>query len=228
MEHNPNHKGNVAELAFAAEAARLGLTVLKPLTEHEPYDLVLGVGGRFLRVQCKWAARQGDVVYVRLKRSSHSPTKGYVVNTYAKDEIDAFGIYCGELKRCYLVPIERVEGAQAISLRLSRARNNQRASLNWAAEYEFQGAVAQLAERVTGSDEARGSNPLSSTSRAETVPAVETVGAHQFRNHFGYYMEQAAQGTEVLVSKRGRPFVRLLGPDGDKPLEVLEPEEEIR
>jgi len=45
---------------------------------------------------------------------------------------------------------------------------------------------------------------------------METVGAHQFRNHFGYYMEQAAQGTEVLVSKRGRPFVRLLGADGDE------------
>jgi prevent-host-death family protein len=27
-------------------------------------------------------------------------------------------------------------------------------------------------------------------------------------------MEQAAQGTEVLVSKRGRPFVRLLGASG--------------
>jgi len=46
---------------------------------------------------------------------------------------------------------------------------------------------------------------------------VETVGAHEFRNHFGYYMEQAAGGTEVLVSKRGRPFVRLLGTQG--PLE---------
>ena len=42
---NPNHKGNVAELAIAAEAARLDLSVLKPLTEHERYDLVLGVGG---------------------------------------------------------------------------------------------------------------------------------------------------------------------------------------
>jgi len=43
---------------------------------------------------------------------------------------------------------------------------------------------------------------------------VETVGAHEFRNHFGYYMEQAAGGTEVLVSKRGRPFVRMLGTQG--------------
>ena len=39
---NPSHKGNVAELAIATEAARLGLSVLKPLTEHEAYDLALG------------------------------------------------------------------------------------------------------------------------------------------------------------------------------------------
>ncbi|HEU4705610.1 MAG TPA: type II toxin-antitoxin system prevent-host-death family antitoxin [Solirubrobacterales bacterium] len=38
------------------------------------------------------------------------------------------------------------------------------------------------------------------------------VGAHQFRNHFGHYMEQAAAGVEVRVSRHGRPFVRLLGP----------------
>jgi len=59
---NPNHKGNVAELAIATEAAKLGLSVLKPLTEHERYDLVLGIGGRLFRIQCKWggSARGGD------------------------------------------------------------------------------------------------------------------------------------------------------------------------
>jgi len=36
------------------------------------------------------------------------------------------------------------------------------------------------------------------------------VGAHEFRNHFGYYLEQAAAGHEVLVSRRGRPHVRLI------------------
>jgi hypothetical protein len=30
-----SRKGNVAELAIATEAASLGLSVLKPLTEHE-------------------------------------------------------------------------------------------------------------------------------------------------------------------------------------------------
>jgi prevent-host-death family protein len=36
------------------------------------------------------------------------------------------------------------------------------------------------------------------------------VGAHEFRNHFGYYLERAADGHEVLVSRRGRPYVRLI------------------
>jgi prevent-host-death family protein len=36
------------------------------------------------------------------------------------------------------------------------------------------------------------------------------VGAHEFRNHFGWYMERAAGGTEIRVTKRGRPYVRLV------------------
>lgn len=217
MDHNPNHKGNVAELAIATEAARLELEVWAPLTEHGCTDLVLGIAGRFLRVQCKWGTRKGDVICARLKRSRYSPTRGYITNTYQPSEVDAFGIYCDDVKRSYLVPIERAAGAQMIHLRLAEPRNHQRAALNWAADYEFSGAVAQLAERFAGSEEARGSNPLSSIPRAAGRPAVEHVGAHLFRNHFGYYMEQAAAGTEVQISKRGRPFVRLLGAGGSTP-----------
>ncbi len=192
---NPNHKGNVAELAIAKEAASLGLSVLAPLTEHERYDLVIGIAGRLLRVQCKWASRKGDIVYVRLKSSYHSPGRGYVVSTYSRREIDAVAVYCGDLDRCFLLPIDLVVGRGVITLRLEPTRNKQRAALNWATEYEFRGAVAQLAERVDGIDEAGGSNPLSSTNQESSSEAtIEEVGAHQFRNHFGFYMEQAAAG----------------------------------
>lgn len=208
--HNPNHKGNVAELAIAKEAADLGLSVLKPLTEHERYDLVMSIGGRLLRVQCKWASCQGDVIYVRLRSTRHSPTRGYVVATYDRTEIDAVAVYCGDLDRCYLLPIDLVEGCGVITLRLKPTRNSQRAALNWASEYEFPGAVAQLAERVDGIDEAEGSNPSSSTNQIISSPPVtEEVGAHKFRNHFGYYMERAAAGTDILIRRRGKPYARL-------------------
>jgi prevent-host-death family protein len=208
--HGTNRKGNAAELAIAKEAASLGVSVLTPLTEHERYDLVLGISGRFLRVQCKWASRQGDVVNVRLKSSYHSPTRGYVMSTYSADEIDAVAAYCGDLDRCYLLSIDLVAGHGEISLRVGKPRNGQRAALNWAADYEFRGAVAQLEERLTGSQKAEGSSPSSSTNQdCSSAMATEEVGAHEFRNHFGYYMEQAAAGADILIRRRGRPYARL-------------------
>jgi len=36
------------------------------------------------------------------------------------------------------------------------------------------------------------------------------VGCHEFRNRFGHYLEQAAAGTEIDISRRGRPYARLV------------------
>jgi hypothetical protein len=60
-----NQKGAVAELAIAHEAAKLGIGVYRGLGD-ERCDLIFDVGSRLLRVQCKWAARYGDTVVVRL------------------------------------------------------------------------------------------------------------------------------------------------------------------
>jgi hypothetical protein len=57
--HSTNQKGSIAELKIAAAAAELGVPVLAPMTEHGRYDLAFEVGGQFLRVQCKSAARKG-------------------------------------------------------------------------------------------------------------------------------------------------------------------------
>ena len=207
MPADQNIKGNVAELAIAAEAARLGLTVLMPMTEHERYDLVLGIAGRLLRVQCKWGSRQGEVIKVRLRTSYHSPTRGYVVKTYAADEVDLIAVHCGDLDRSYLLPIEIFTGKATAYLRLGPARNNQRASVHLAAQYEFPGAVAQLEERLAGSEEARGSSPLSSTTEDLAMPGV---GMERFHAELAHYVRRAEAGGEVVVTRRGRPVARLV------------------
>jgi prevent-host-death family protein len=214
VEHNPNHKGNVAELAIAKEAASLGLSVFAPMTEHERYDLIIGVKDRLLRVQCKWGRMDGDVVIAKLTRSRRGPD-GFIREKYSATEVDAFGIYCGDLDECFLVPIDVVDGQWSFQLRLRPTRNGQRASLHLAEKYRL-GAVAQLAERPDGIREAEGSNPSSSTNQeASSKPNLEEVGAHKFRNHFGYYAERAAAGTEILVRRRGKPHIRL-GPARDR------------
>jgi prevent-host-death family protein len=129
-----------------------------------------------------------------------------VRNSYSSDEIDLVAVYCGELRQCYLLPSSLACGRTSVFLRLTPPKNGQRACLNLAVDFEFEGAIAQLEERWRGTPEAAGSSPASST---PAPPETLQVGANQFRNHFGDYLEKAGEGHEVLVSRRGRPYVRV-------------------
>jgi prevent-host-death family protein len=144
-----------------------------------------------------------------------------VVATYDQTEVDAVAVYCGDLDRCYFLPIDLAAGRGVLSLRLKQTRNNQRAALNWAAEYEFQGAVAQLAERVDGIDEAEGSSPSSSTPQLSVADVVfperndftdlkETVGMDEFYAKLAQYVRRAESGQETAVTRWGRPVARLV------------------
>jgi prevent-host-death family protein len=211
---DPNLEGNVAELAFAAEAAKLGLSVFKPLTEHERYDLVVGLGGRLLRVQCKWAPRRGDVICVRISGSRHSPTRGYIKSTYTAEEVDAVGAYCAELEACYLLPPEVFSGKSALHLRLRPARNGQTAALNFAANYEL-GAIAQQEERLRGTQEVAGSSPASSMiteGEDQLVLLKDIVGMDEFHARLAHYVRRAESGQPTQITRWGRPVARLVPP----------------
>ena len=203
-----NDKGNVAEAEVVAAATRLGIPVLRPTAEHTRYDLVFDLPGGLTRVQCKWAPRKGEVVVVRWHSTRRGRT-GYIRSNYTAEEIDAVAAYCPGTDACYFIPVAAVGDRTAIQLRLSPPANGQRAAVHFAADYEL-GAVAQLGERRHGMAEVRGSSPLSSTLQANDQAVV---GAHRFRNHFGYWMERAAGGDEILITRRGRRYARLGPPD---------------
>jgi prevent-host-death family protein len=211
-----NHKGAVAEAKIAAAAIELGVPVLKPMSEHGRYDLVFDVGCRLVRVQCKWATRKGDVVVVHLGGSYLSP-HGYVRSTYTPDEVDAIAAYCADLGECYILPIELVAGQYQAHLRLAPPKNGQRAALIWAADHQLPGAIAQLGERCHGMAEVVGSSPTGSTPGRIDM-STEQVGAHKFRNHFGWYMERTVAGEEFLVTRRGKPCVRLIAAQPELPI----------
>jgi prevent-host-death family protein len=200
-----NRKGAIAEVKIAAAAIESGVPVLRPMVEHGRYDLAFEIADRILRVQCKWGGLddEGAVIRVALQTSCLTPA-GYVRSPYGPDEIDLVAVYCAALDRCYLLPSALACGRTAIYLRVVPPRNRQRACINLASEFDFAGAVAQLGERRHGMAEARGSSPLSST------PPPTDVGSNEFRNHFGYYLERAAAGEEVHISRHGRPYARLV------------------
>jgi prevent-host-death family protein len=202
-----NRKGAIAETKIAAAATEIDVPVLRPITEHARYDLAFEIGDEILRVQCKWGSldKQGAVIRVSL-RSSWCTPGGYERRQYKPDEIDLVAVYCGDLDRCYLLPHELAVGRSGIWLRLTPPKNAQRASVNLASQFEFQGAVAQLDRATRWQRVGQGfESPQLHSAPAEMLQ----VGAHEFRNHFGYYLEKAGEGHDVLVSRRGRPYVRL-------------------
>jgi hypothetical protein len=207
-----NRKGAIAETKIVAAATELGIPVLRPVQEHGRYDLAFEIGDRILRVQCKWGGLYDDGAVIRVNLSSSWCTPhGYERRYYEDGEIDLVAVYCGDLDRCYLLPHEFLVGRRGIWLRCKPPKNGQRACLNPAVDFDFPGAVAQLEERLAGSQQVRGSSPLSSTSSAHPPETIRT-GSNGFRNHFGYYLERAAGGAEIHISRHGRPFARLMPP----------------
>ena len=60
-----DQKGAIAEAAIAWEATKLGIEVYRPISEGGRFDMIFLLDDRLVRVQCKWAARHGDVVSIR-------------------------------------------------------------------------------------------------------------------------------------------------------------------
>ena len=207
-----NAKGDIAELEITLAAVRLGIPVLKPLSGHARYDLGFDVGERIWRVQCKWGRLSEDrtAVIVRTGTASTRPG-GYRRTTYTEDQVDLFAVYCGALDRCFLFPVELALGKHYMHLRLAHPRNNQSACINVAANFELPGAIAQLGERLAGSQKVAGSSPASSTA-ADCTPTY--VGCNPFRDRFGEWIERVVAGEQVIVTRRGKPLLRLSRPDG--------------
>src|SRR5438045_6297644 len=112
-----DQKGNIAELAIAAAAIKLGVDVYRPVGEGGRYDLVFGVGESLWRVQCKWAPIYRGVIALRCY-SSRRNADGLLRRKYVAGEVDAFAAYCPDNDGCYFVPFAMFGARTQVSLRL--------------------------------------------------------------------------------------------------------------
>ncbi|HEV2591628.1 MAG TPA: group I intron-associated PD-(D/E)XK endonuclease [Gaiellaceae bacterium] len=131
-----NQKGSIAETAVAKAALEIGYDVYRPMFEGGRYDMIFDTGDRLLRVQCKWAPLNGDVIVIR-SYSSRRNADGLLRRPYVRGEFDAIAAYCSTLDRCYLIPYEAVDGNVQVHLRVRPARNKQQLGVRLASQYEF-------------------------------------------------------------------------------------------
>lgn len=138
----PSQKGAIAEMEIAAAAVRLELPVLRPVIEGGRYDLAFDLGHKILRVQCKWATCNDEVLTIRCATSRRT-LQGYLKTTYSADEVDAIAAYSPQLDQSYLIPIAEVERMAAVTLRLTPTRNNQALNVRWACDFELSTSLSR-------------------------------------------------------------------------------------
>ena len=121
-------RGLIGEAAVLHAFVHRGFDVLMPFGEGLPYDLVVPVEDKFLRVQCKTAWPKGGCLIF----NSHATDHGRGPVSYV-GRADVFGVYFPPRRSVYLVPLDisHHEGR----LRLEPTRNNQRRRIRWAEDY---------------------------------------------------------------------------------------------
>lgn len=126
-------QGDVTETQIAAALVLTGMKVLRPLSSASRYDLLIDhEDGRFTRVQCKTGVlRRGCVEFRLYSTSGHDPR----ARPYA-GQVDAFGVYCPQTRRSYLVPMTDLSECRLFAtLRVEPTKNGQRLRTRSAEEF---------------------------------------------------------------------------------------------
>ena len=132
-----NSIGDITEAAIIARFLQLGYVVLTVYGGNQRYDLVIeDANGQFWRVQCKTAKIEANGTVIEFTTATHNvATKNKQWRNY-RGQCDYFAVYCEELDKVYLLPVDQV-GVTEAHLRLTSAKNNQEKKVRWAQDYEL-------------------------------------------------------------------------------------------
>jgi PD-(D/E)XK endonuclease len=143
LKPKPNHKaiGERSQAHIIARLLEVGYNVLTPYGDNTRYDLVIEDADELLwRVQCKTGWVENDGAYIEFATaSSYYHTKAGRTEHGRRDyrgQIDYFAVYCPDMRKVYLVPVDHV-GTTNAKLRLVLTKNKQEKNVRWAQDYEL-------------------------------------------------------------------------------------------
>jgi|HubBroStandDraft_5_1064220.scaffolds.fasta_scaffold220052_1 hypothetical protein len=103
---NSKRRGEATEAEFIARAAGLDFRIAKPWGDSDSYDVLVGMGRGFWRVQVKRTSSYRDHIYQVKGRGSAGP--------YSKDDIDFLAAHIVPENVWYIVPVEAFSGVSAL------------------------------------------------------------------------------------------------------------------
>lgn len=128
-------RGDISEIQITAALMRIGRRVLRPISTGLRYDLLVdNEDGTFSRIQCKTGLLKDGYIVFRVRNFDARRPQGV---SY-RGQVDAFGVFCPQTGRAYLVPMVALASSDSIAvLRLRPAKNGQRARIRMAEEFEI-------------------------------------------------------------------------------------------
>ena len=133
MYNNSSVIGNIGEAIAFSEFVKRGYTVLFPFGQNTPYDLVVDIGGKLYKIQCKTTEKihEESVMLFYSCRTNGFTGKH---TTYTVDEIDYIFLYCIENGYMGLINVNEVP-PQKIMIRLNPPKNFQTKNVRMAQDY---------------------------------------------------------------------------------------------
>jgi hypothetical protein len=131
---NSKAVGDVTQAQVLAALIRRGKRVLMPFGDNCRYDLVVEERGRFVRIQCKTGKLSRGAIAFAVASSQYH--RGGKRRSY-RGEVDAFGVFCPDNRKTYIIPIVDLPLVREARLRLDSPKNLQAKGIRWAAQYEI-------------------------------------------------------------------------------------------
>jgi hypothetical protein len=131
--HHTKQKGDLGVLKAQLDLYEQGFTLLNPVTEHAPFDLVAYKDGVFKRIQVKYKSVDKSGGITVHFRSCWADKNGTHMKQINKNEIDLFCVYCPDTDNCYY--FDPSEYNRSVTLRVEASKNNQSKSVRLAADF---------------------------------------------------------------------------------------------
>ncbi len=131
--HHTKVKADIGVAKVIADLTLKGFVPCLPLSEHQPYDLVVVLNnGRMIKLQAKYATlKKNGTVEVKF-RTSWADKRGTHTRHYSEKDFDYYAIYCTEKDVVLYVP-NTLDCPKAI--RFDNPANSQIRFVKWANDY---------------------------------------------------------------------------------------------
>lgn len=131
--HHTKAKADIGVAKVIADLAVKGYVACIPLSEHQPYDLVVILDNNgTARLQVKYATLKSNGTIEINFRTSWADKNGTHIKHYNNEQFDYYAIYCPEKDKVLYVP-NTVNCPKVI--RFDFPMNNQDKYIRWANDY---------------------------------------------------------------------------------------------